>query len=321
MIERDLLPHPLAGFTVGPEIKHGLSDGEGTRPYLSVVIPVFNEQAVIVSVLEKLSDLLINRLPANHEIIVVDDGSSDDTVERICQMTSGAIRLIQHPYNIGNGAAIKTGIRQSSGDVILMMDADGQHKVEDIPRLLAEAGRFDMVVGARTRASQSDLHRDIANAIYNVVATYICNFPILDLTSGFRLIKAPLAKSFVYLLPNTFSYPTTLTLAVLRAGFSLKYVPIEAQRRVGKSKIKLWVDGARFFTILFRIAVFFAPLKVFLPVSLFFFGSGFLWYLYRVFIEGVGFPPISSLFMTTSVIIFLIGLISEQITYLRYRQS
>jgi glycosyltransferase involved in cell wall biosynthesis len=290
------------------------------RPYLSVILPVYNEEAVIAAFVEKLAAQLAQSVLGAYEIIVVDDGSTDQTLARLQQVAGVTLRLCRHPYNIGNGAAIKTGIRQARGEYLLLMDADGQHPVEDIPRLLAQAEQYDMVVGARTAASASQWHRDVANTIFNLFASYICGFVIRDLTSGFRLINAAIAKSFVYLLPNTFSYPTTLTLAVLRAGYSLTYVPIVGRARVGRSKIKPLVDGARFLTIIFRIAVFFAPLKVFLPISLLFFGTGFCWYLYRVFGEGRGFPPVSSLLMITSVIIFLIGLISEQITYLRYRQ-
>jgi len=295
------------------------------QPHLSVIIPVYNEAAVIEPLLRDLHHHLARLLPQNFEVLVIDDGSTDQTAthvtDTIKQLASTEIRLLQRPYNTGNGAAIKTGIRHATGEFLVMMDGDGQHQPADIARLLAEADRFDMVVGARTRQSETALHRDIANWIYNLFAGYICDFPIRDLTSGFRLIRGDMAKRFAYLLPNTFSYPTTLTLAVIRAGHTLTYVPIVAAPRVGHSKIKLLQDGARFFTILFRIAVFFAPLKVFIPISLTFFGTGFLWYLYRVFLEGRGFPPISSLFMTTAVIIFLIGLVSEQITYLRYRDA
>jgi glycosyltransferase involved in cell wall biosynthesis len=288
------------------------------QPYLSIILPMYNEQAAIGQTLCDLTTLLANRLEISFEILVVDDGSSDSSAAEVQQIDSPHIRLIQHPYNIGNGAAIKSGIRQAKGKYILMMDADGQHRPEDIPRLLEHAETYDMVVGARTNESETAVHRDIANGIYNRFAGYVCSRPIDDLTSGFRLIRAELAKSLVYLLPNTFSYPSTITLAVVRGGFSLKYVPIAAQKRVGKSKINLLVDGSRFLTIILRIAVFFAPLKIFVPVSLFFFLSGFSWYVYRVFFVGTGFPPISSLFMTTAVVIFLIGLVSEQITYLRY---
>lgn len=296
-----------------------------SRPYLSLILPVFNEEAVIERLLTEVHREVSQLLPDSFEMIVIDDGSTDQTADRIAdliqQISAGEIHLVQQPYNIGNGAAIKAGIRHATGEYLLMMDADGQHRPADIGLLLAQADRYDMVVGARTRQSQTEFHRDVANAIYNLFASYICDLPIRDLTSGFRLIQGDLVRRFVYLLPNTFSYPTTLTLAVIRAGYTVSYVPIVTAPRVGRSKIKLLADGARFFAILFRIAVFFAPLKVFVPISLTFFCTGFLWYLYRVFVEQRGFPPVSSLLMTTAVVIFLIGLVSEQITYLRYRDS
>ncbi|MFQ5612217.1 MAG: glycosyltransferase family 2 protein [Anaerolineae bacterium] len=304
-----------------PAILPELSELPATeQPDLTVVLPVYNEETAIATVIEPLLELLGRQLALSFEIIVVDDGSSDQSAARVMEMDHPQVLLHQHPYNIGNGAAIKTGIRRARGRYILMMDADGQHRVADIPRLLEQAGRYDMVVGARTRDSQTAFHRDLANGVYNLFASYVCGRPIADLTSGFRLIKASLARELVYLLPNTFSYPTTLTLAVIRAGYSLKYVPITVRRRVGRSKINPWVDGLRFLTILLRIAVFFSPLKVFVPISLSFFGLGFGWYLYRVFVVHTRFPPVSSLLMITSVLIFLIGLVSEQITYLRYER-
>lgn len=292
------------------------------QPYLSVVLPMYNEERAIAQTLYQLLELFNGPLQEHcFEIIVVDDGSRDNSAEAVRRVNHPQIHLVQHPYNIGNGASIKSGIRRATGQYVLMMDADGQHKVDDIPRLLEHAGRYDMVVGARTRESDTARHRDLANGIYNRFASYVCGRTIEDLTSGFRVIKAELAKSLVYLLPNTFSYPSTITLAVVRGGFSLKYVPITVRRRIGKSKINLAVDGTRFLTIILRIAVFFSPLKVFVPISLLFFFTGFFWYVYRVFFVGTGFPPISSLLMTTAVVIFLIGLVSEQITYLRYGQQ
>jgi glycosyltransferase involved in cell wall biosynthesis len=229
--------------------------------------------------------------------------------------------MVRHPYNIGNGAAVKTGIRQSRGKYILLMDADGQHLPSDIPRFLELADRYDMVVGARSNPANSAVHRNIANRLYNRFAAYVCNHPIEDLTSGYRLVRAEVAKSFVYLLPNTFSYPSTLTLAVIRAGYSLTYIPIEVNRRIGRSKINLVVDGTRFFMIILRIGVFFAPLRVFIPLSGTLFMTGLLWYIYKQFVMDKGFPPVSSLLMITAAIIFCIGLISEQISYLRYERK
>lgn len=288
---------------------------------ISIVLPMYNEEAVIKSVLKNLFALFEQLSKFSFEVIVVDDGSTDQSVSFVQEIGDPRLNLCRHPYNIGNGAAIKTGIRKARGNYILFMDADGQHRIEDIARLLEDIDAYDMIVGARTRESDTALHRDFANSLYNFFASYICEREIKDLTSGFRVIDAKLAKSLVYLLPNTFSYPTTMTLAVVRTGHSLKYIPIIVKQRVGKSKINLLVDGTRFFIIMLRIAVFFSPLKIFVPASVTLFGTGFMWYLYRVFVENRDFPPVSSLLMITAVIIFFIGLVSEQITYLRYERQ
>lgn len=289
---------------------------------LTIVLPVFNERQTLEHVLCDLIELLDGDLrQLQCEIIIVNDGSDDGSIETIRKFVDRRVILIEHPYNIGNGAAIKTGIRNAKGNLVLMMDGDGQHDISDIPLLLAQCKKFDMVVGARTKRSNSSWHRNLANSVYNLLASYVCGRKIEDLTSGFRIIRTRLAQEFVYLLPNTFSYPATITLAILKGGYSLQYVPITTKERAGTSKINLLADGSRFFIIILRIAVFFSPLKIFLPLSLMFFGTGFIWYIYRVFIVGTGFPPVSSLLITASVLIFLIGLVSEQITYLRYGQK
>ncbi|MFQ5433661.1 MAG: glycosyltransferase family 2 protein, partial [Anaerolineae bacterium] len=244
------------------------------RPLLSVIIPLYNESQIIGRLLNSLVNVLDQELDNAYEIIVIDDGSTDDSAVQVEKQTYSQVRICQHPYNMGNGAAVKTGIRAARGAWILLMDADGQHRPVNIPRLWALRDRFDMVVGARTKGSATAVHRDIANAIYNRFASYVCGRRIEDLTSGFRLIRTDLAKELVFLLPNTFSYPTTITLAIVRSGYSLAYVPIATAKRQGKSKIKLLRDGSRFFLILFKIATLFSPLKIFVPVSLFTFLLG-----------------------------------------------
>ncbi|MDI6688793.1 MAG: glycosyltransferase family 2 protein, partial [Desulfobacterales bacterium] len=194
-------------------------------------------------------------LNRHYEIIVVDDGSDDETANKAKE--AGA-RIISHPYNIGNGAAVKTGIRKAHGKTLVMLDGDGQHAPEDIPQLLEKLGPYDMVVGTRTGKSERSFNRTIANRIYNLFATYVCKRKIEDLTSGFRAVKAEIARRFVSLLPNTFSYPTTITMAVVRSGYSLTYVPIKTSRRTGKSKIKPFKDGPRFFLIILKIATMFS---------------------------------------------------------------
>jgi glycosyltransferase involved in cell wall biosynthesis len=284
-----------------------------TRPGVSLIIPVHNEAMSIADLVKRARAALA----PDDEVLVVDDGSNDGSGDRA--RDAGA-RVVRHPYRIGNGAAIKTGIRQARGAVLVMMDGDGQHNPDDIPRLLAEIGRFDMAVGARTAGSQSDAHRRLGNRFYNLFASYLTGRQILDTTSGFRAIKADLAKRFVYLLPNAFSYPTTLTMATIRAGHSVTFVPIVAARRKGESKLHPIRDGIRFLVIMFKISTLYSPIKVFLPVSAAFFVTGLGYYLYT-FLEFRRFTNMSALLFVNAVIIFLMGLVSEQIAQMRFEHS
>jgi glycosyltransferase involved in cell wall biosynthesis len=281
---------------------------------VTILLPAFNEEQNIGSTVQNIKELY-----PNIEVLVVDDGSTDNTLK--VAMDAGA-NVWPHPYNIGNGAAIKTGLRCATGDWVVMMDADGQHDPADIARLLEYKDTFDMVVGARSRSkgSKGFLHRNLANKFYNGLASYVTKFKVKDLTSGFRLVKTETAQRFIYLLPNTFSYPSTITMAYLRSGRSIKYVPIHAAKRKGKSKIKLMRDGTRFFLIITKIATLFSPFRVFLPVSLFFFLCGFGYYIFT-YINTHRFSNMSALLFTTSIIIFMMGLISEQITQMRYDKA
>lgn len=279
------------------------------KPSITILLPAYNEEQSIATTIKS-----IRQLHPDFEILVIDDGSTDNTMKEA--MNAGA-NVWPHPYNIGNGAAIKTGLRIASGDWIIMMDADGQHKPEDIARLLEYREKYDMVVGARTKKSETRLHRDIANTIYNWFASYVTKFKIEDLTSGFRLVKTETVNQFIYLLPNTFSYPSTLTMAYLRSGRSVKYVPITTTVRIGKSKIKLLQDGTRFFLIITKIATLFSPFRVFLPISIGIFLLAFAYYMFTFITQG-RFTNMSALLFSSSLIIFLMGLISEQISQMRY---
>lgn len=284
---------------------------------VSIIIPTYNEEDSIQEVVSKIHEVL-SKEDYQFEIIVVNDGSQDRTKE---SALAGGARVIEHAYNIGNGGAIKTGIRSAQGRILVFIDGDGQHNPNEIPRLLEKFDIYDMVVGARTRLSETAFHRDLANRIYNLFASYICNRKIPDLTSGFRAIRADIAREFLPLLPNTFSYPTTMTLAVARSGYQYTYHPIKTTRRKGKSKINLIQDGTRFLLILFKVSTLFSPLKVFIPASFLVFMLGFGYGLYKVLYLGSGYGPTSAMLMTISGVIFLIGLISEQVTQLRYDQS
>ena len=286
---------------------------------LSILIPAYNEERAVGGVLNELEALVKRHRLDGVEIIVVDDASDDKTAKIVSERDF--VKLVRHPYNKGYGAAIKTGIRAALGKSMVFIDGDGQHNPDEIPRMLEKLETYDMVVGARTRRSKTALHRDLANRIYNLFASYICNRSIPDLTSGFRAIRSDIAREFLTLLPNTFSYPTTITLAVARSGYQYTYHPIETARRIGKSKINLIQDGTRFLIILFKVSTLFSPLKVFIPASLFVFALGFGYGLFKVLYFGSSYGPTSAMLMTIAGVIFLIGLISEQVTQLRYDRS
>lgn len=279
----------------------------------SIVIPARNEGRNLESLLPRLRALY-----PEAEILVVDDGSTDNT-EELCRLSG--VNCISHPYSKGNGAGIKTGARHATRDVLVFMDGDGQHRPEDIERLMEKfAMGYDMVVGARGGGSQASVARYLGNNFYNRVASWLTSHRIEDLTSGFRIVKAALFKKFLYLLPNGFSYPTTITMAFFRAGYSVGYLPIEAATRQGRSHINLIRDGVRFLIIIFKVGTLYSPLKIFVPFSAFFFLLGLGYYLYTYSMEGT-FTNMSAVLFMTSIIVFLIGLVSEQITTLMYRDE
>ena len=280
---------------------------------LSIILPCLNESRSL--------EILIPRLVQSYpdaEIIVVNDGSSDDSAKVASQ---AGVKVISNPYSKGNGAAIKTGAREAKGNILVFMDADGQHEPKDIERLLMnlETG-YDMVIGARSYGSQASFGRWCANSFYNWLASWITGHKIADLTSGFRAVNANKFKEFLHLLPNGFSYPTTITMAFFRAGYNVNYIPIVAQKRIGKSHIKLLKDGIRFLLIIFKIGTLYSPLKLFGPLSFTFFILGSTYYSYTFITDG-RFTNMGMLLFTTSILIFSIGLISEQITQLLYSNS
>lgn len=290
-----------------------MSDREITYEDLSIVIPAKNEAENLTILLPKL----LESLP-RAELIVVDDGSTDATHQILERFK---VKSVRHPVSLGNGAAIKSGVRASSGRHILFMDGDGQHDPADAQRLLARLDEgFDMVVGARERKSQASLGRAVANKVYNFLATYMVGQKVKDLTSGFRLVNAKKFKQFIYMLPNGFSYPTTSTMAFFRAGYTVAYEPISVSKRGGKSHIRPIRDGLRFLLIIFKISTLYSPLKVFVPIAVFSFFLGTLRYAYTYFAFD-SFTNMSALLMISSVQIFLIGLVSEQITTLIYKEK
>jgi glycosyltransferase involved in cell wall biosynthesis len=275
----------------------------------SVIVPAFNEGASIGPLITEL------RAAAEwHEILVVDDGSRDETAERA--RAAGA-RVIPHPYNKGNGAAVKTGIRHAAGQFILIIDADGQHRPADALRLVAHLDSYDLVVGARSAETQATAVRRYGNAVLNWTASYLTERPIPDLTSGFRAARRSCLVEFLHLLPNGFSTPTTTTLAFLKAGYNVRFEPIDAERRQGQSKIRLGSDGVSFMLILLKVITIFSPLRIFLPISAAAFLVGAAYAVWTILTQS-HVTNSSVLLILLSVVIFLVGLVSEQISSLRF---
>ncbi|MCS3903884.1 glycosyltransferase involved in cell wall biosynthesis [Methylohalomonas lacus] len=288
-----------------------MTDVDNSR--VSIILPAKNEAASLKHLLPELK----NCFPES-EIIVVDDGSNDTTVE-VCE--SNNVTCLQHQYSKGNGAAIKSGTRAATGEILVFMDADGQHLAEEITKLLdvLEQG-YDMVVGARKFGHQANYGRGLANTVYNKFASLVTGHLVKDLTSGFRVVRAEKFKEFLYMLPNGFSYPSTITMAFFRVGYSVVYAPINVKNRIGKSHIRPLRDGLRFLLIIFRITTLYSPLKIFLPISSFVFLVGFMYYIYT-YITDDRFTNMSALLILSAISIFLVGLVSEQITMLLYKKD
>lgn len=280
---------------------------------ISVVIPAKNESLAIGSVVSQ-----VRRVIPSAEIIVVDDGSTDATA--LLAEDAGAL-VLSHPYSKGNGAAVKSGARAATGDVIVFMDGDGQHDASDILRMLEKIEQgYDLVVGARGAKSQASIGRLLANGLYNKFSSWMVGRKIEDLTSGFRAVVRLKFLKFLYLLPNGFSYPTTSTMAFFRAGFSVDYIPIVASERLGESHIRIWKDGVRFLLIIFKIGTLYSPLKIFSPISAAVFSLGLFHYAYTYFDSG-RFTNMSAMLLLTGLLFFLLGLISEQISNLQYMRQ
>ena len=278
---------------------------------LSIILPAKNEGAALTGLLPRL----VEAWP-EAEILVVDDGSTDDTAA-IC--AAHGVHVLRQPYSMGNGAAIKAGARAARGDTLVFMDADGQHDPALIARLLArlESG-YDMVVGARDWSGQAGVSRGIANAFYNWLASRMTGFDVRDLTSGFRAVRADKFREFLHLLPNGFSYPTTCTMAFFRSAYAVAYEPVPVAARIGRSHLRPIKDGIRFLLIIFKIATLYSPLKLFAPASVLFFLLGLGNYVYT-YLTMHRLTNMSVLLFSAAVIVFLIGLVSEQITSLMYR--
>ena len=282
---------------------------------VSIVLPAFNEAAGLAELLPKLTKLYPEK-----EILVINDGSTDDTV-LVCEENN--VKVISYPYSQGNGAAIKAGCRHASGDIIIFMDADGQHAAEDIPRLLEKLEHgYDMVVGARRLDTHSSMLKRLGNSFFNRFASIMTGHSIMDLTSGFRAVRKDIFSQFLYLMPNGFSYPTTSTMAFFRSGNPVGYVPIHAGSRTQgtSSNIKVIKDGFRFLLIILKIGALFSPMRLFLPISFFLLFTGLGYYVYTYFMYN-RFTNMSALLFISSLMVFLIGILSEQVSSLHYRDS
>ncbi len=280
---------------------------------LSIILPAKNEAPALAGLLPRL-----RAAQPDAEILVLDDGSTDGT-RALCEQLG--VACLSAPYPMGNGAAVKRGARAAKGRVLVFMDGDGQHDPADIERLVARLEQgYDMVVGARAWSGQAGVGRGLANGLYNRMASWMTGHKVLDLTSGFRAVRAEKFREFLHLLPNGFSYPTTSTMAFFRSAYPVAYVPIEVAQRIGRSHIRPLRDGVRFLLIIFKIATLYSPLKLFLPASVLFFVLGLINYLHT-YLEAGRLTNMSALLWSAAVIVFLIGLISEQITNLTYKRE
>jgi glycosyltransferase involved in cell wall biosynthesis len=272
---------------------------ENMETEITVIIPAYNEEEGIGEVIDKIKGTMEN-IKSSYEIAVIDDGSTDGTAAIVKEK---GVKLIQHPYNKGYGAALKTGVKNAKGNIVLFIDADVQQNADDIPRLLEPMGEYDMVVGRRAKGSKIPLIRRVGKSILSVLANYLAGQKIPDLNSGFRAIKKEIVMKYMGILPDTFSFTTTITLATIKEGFNLKYVPIETGQRVGSSKVRLFRDGSRFVMLILRTVALFDPLKVFLPVSVVLFLAGFSYLIYNL-IFYLNVPDTSVLLIVSSLILF-----------------
>ena len=287
------------------------------QPQISVIVPVWNEAATITPLCREIRAVL-ETIGQPYEILAIDDGSQDGTRERLLALPF--VRTFVHPYNKGNGAAVKTGVRQATGRLLVLMDGDGQHDPRDLPQLLAYAEAYELVIGSRTASAGQSWPRRSANRFFNGLATYVSGQPVRDLTSGFRVAHRQVLSQFLPLFRNGYSYPATSTLACLKSGYSVAFVPITLRPRSGQSKIVAWRDPWRFVLIILKTTAFFSPLKIFTPISMASIALGLLHALYKMLLLHQRYTIFSILFILTGVLVFCIGLVSEQIAMLRFEQ-
>ena len=288
---------------------------------LSLVIPVFEEETAMPNLLSAIQEALAP-LDRTYEVIVVDDGSADSTLsvlEGLLSQYPRTLRIGHHLKNRGNGAALRTGIRMARGDIVVTMDADGQHDPVDILELIGNIPPFDIVIAARTDTYGGSWYRNLANTFYNRFASWLTRAEIKDLTSGYRAFRRKAVLHFLPLFPEGFSAPTTTTMAFLKAGYNVKFISINVgQRTSGKSKINLWRDGTRFFMIILRMIMLYDPMRIFLPLGVILLLLGFTaWVLGILYADRLVFPNSAIFMLLTALIVWLLGLISAQISSTR----
>ncbi len=284
---------------------------------VSVIVPLYNEVQSVTELFQDIQEVM-KSIGCSYEILAIDDGSVDGTSTELSKFAD--VRVIVHPYNKGNGASIKTGIRNATGRLVILMDGDGQHDPKEIPRLLTYADAHELVIGSRTDGASQSRPRRLANRIYNSLATYVSGQRVVDLTSGFRIAHREKIARFLPLFPNGFSYPATSTLAFIKSGLSVGFVPVTMRKRSGTSKIAPIRDGLSFFLIIIKTTALFSPLKVFTPLSVASIALGILHAFYKIVLLDMRYTQLSVLFVTTGLLIFLIGLVSEQIAMLRFER-
>jgi len=279
---------------------------------LSIVIPAYNEERALPDVLKKLEPYAKEN---GWDVLIVNDGSTDATAQVVSAFDF--CTLINHPYNKGYGAAVKTAVRNVKTEYFLLFDSDGQHNPEDIPGFLADAEQYDMIIGARRRDSALQLHRMPGKKILTLTANYLTGMKIPDLNSGFRLARTKAFKDFMHIYPNGFSISTTSTIAFLQGGYSVRWEPIRTFERVGrKSNVNMVKDGFNAIMLILRVVTLFNPLKVFLPGSFFVFLLGLLWAIYG-FVSFSRIPNTSVVIMVFGFLLFFAGILADLISSIR----
>jgi glycosyltransferase involved in cell wall biosynthesis len=285
-------------------------------PDITIILPIYNEVDNIENVFKNLNDIL-NNSDKTYEIIAVDDGSTDGTLTLLLSLKdkNPFMRIISHVYNKGNSCAIRTGIRFARANIIITMDADGQHDPKYILKIISGLSKYDMIIGSRTHAYKGKSIRNMGNIILNKFASAFTQTRITDLTSGFRAFKKQTISHFLHLFPNGFGFESMITVSMIKSGYSINFFPIEFKERLmGESKINIINDGIKFIIIILKIIVLYDPFKIFLPFSILFITIGLITMIAGIIVASKLIVPGSSVvFYVAGIFTFLLGLLSNQI--------